>query len=728
MTRAEQQEYFDKGFTKDQVEEIKKGLEAGLDIEPYEDKDFYAWQMRQIRYGIIAGLPVNIYARKDFDWFQMEEIRLGLEDKLNVRLYAYPKVPFTTMRQLRLALKDGINLSKYLTLPAGTLKQLRLAIKAGVDLAPYIEDRYDEEQLEQIRICLEKKINIKPFISNELRGSSIEQIRKGLETHLDVRKYASLQYEWRQMREIRRGMKHQVNVSVYLNPLFDWQQMREIRMGLEDGLDVSKYANLMYPATDMSVKRAYLAAGIMEEDIFAQLTDGHPMAFNNFEIKITPDQMTAYFQVTGRRAGITRSVIRNALEDRGIVKGINEENINKILTDQAGNQPIIIAEGQKSTAGPDGYYEFFFKTEINRQPKVLEDGSLDYKDIEWFEQVKKGQKLAVYHPAEQGPVGYNIFGAEFPTVKGKELTVLTGKGFYIEQDQVTYVSNVDGIVELDGNKMEVSNLLTLGDVTAYMGDTKFDGNVHVTGSVGTGSTIVCKDDLIVDEFVEGAVLEAGGNIILRKGVNAQNKGHIRAGGNIEGSFFENANVKAEGNIKVSYCLKSNVECEGTLEVAGSKGSLIGGVTFAGECIKVNEVGNEANVKTFLKVGVSNEVIRRQILITNEIKKIDKELESLNTAYSELESLYTPEMRENIDMFKKIATARMERIETKRVLNEELKEVDEKIEESKKARIEMHGAIYEGVVVEINGKRWVASGRNVGLAMMDDENGVQVLNI
>ncbi len=728
MTRAEQQEYYDKGFTKDQVEEIKLGLEEGLDIELYEDKDYFAWQMREIRLGLMAEIPVEIYARKDFDWFQMEEIRLGLEDKLNVRLYAYPKVPFDTMRQLRLALKEGVNLSKYLSLSAGTLKQLRLAIKAGVDLAPYIEDRYDDEQLEQIRICLEKRIFIKPFITNELRGSSIEQIRLGLEKHLDVKKYASLDYEWRQMREIRRGMEHQVNIGIYLNPLYDWQQMREIRMGLEDGLDVSRYCSLMYPATDMSVKRAYLAAGIIEDDPFMSASGNKAIAYNNFELKVTPDQMTAYFQLTGRRTGITRSVIRNALDDRGIVRGIDEDMINKILTDQTGNQPVIIAQGMKSEPGPDGYYEYFFKTEINRQPKVLEDGSLDYKDIEWFEQVKRGQKLAIYHPAEEGPVGFNIFGTEFPTIKGKEQNVLTGKGFYVEQDQVTYIANVNGIVELNGHKMEVSNLLTLGDVTAYMGDTRFDGNVHVTGSIGNGCTIVCKEDLVVDGFVEGAVLEAGGSIILRKGVNAQGKGHIQAGGNIEGSFFENANIKAGGNIKVSYALKSNIESNGIIEVSGRKGSLIGGVAFATEAIKVNEVGNEAFVKTFLKVGISNEIIRRQIIITNEINKIDKELEQLNEGYEELENMYSPEMRENIDMFKKIETARIEKRQEKKILQEELAEVDEKIEESKKAKVEMQGAIYEGVVVEVNGKRWVANGKNIGLAMMDDESGVKVLNI
>ncbi|MBR5406718.1 MAG: DUF342 domain-containing protein [Lachnospiraceae bacterium] len=725
MTRQEQQEYLNKGFTKDQVEEIKLGLEEGLDIEPYEDKDFFALQMREIRLGLMKELPVEVYARKDFDWFQMEQIRLGLEEGLNVRLYAYPRVSFDTMRQLRLALSDGINLSKYLSLSSGILRELRKAIKAGVDLAPYIEDRYDAEQLEQIRICLEKKINIKPYITNELRGSSIEQIRLGLEHGLNVRQYTGLQYEWRQMREIRRGMEHQVNFSVYLNPLYDWQQMREIRLGLEDGLDVSRYSSLMYPATDMSVKRAYLSAGIMD-DTPQGLSDGKPIAYNNFELKVTTDQMAAYFQLTGSRTGITRSVIKNALEERGIVKGINEDIINKILTDKAGNQPQEIATGRKSEPGPDGYYEYFFKTEVNRQPKVLEDGSLDYKDIEWFEQVKKGQKLALYHPAETGPAGYNIFGAEFPVVKGKELNILTGKGFYIDQDQRTYVSNVDGIVELNGNKLEVSNLLELDEVTAYMGDTKFDGSVHVKGGIGNNCTIIAKEDIIVDGFVEGARLEAGGNIILRKGVNAQGKGLIKADGNIEGSFFENANVKAKGNIKTSYCLKCDVESDGSILVSGRHGSLLGGTTYARVLITVNEVGNDTGVRTLVKVGVSNDVIKRKIVINNEIRKIDKELISLDSAYAELEALYPENVRGEMDMFKKIDTVRIAKKEIKRKLGEELKVVEKLIEEAKEAKIELKGAVYEGVTAEINGKRWLATQRDVGITLADDEDGIKVL--
>ena len=727
MTRQEQQQYLNKGFTKDQVEEIKLGLEEGLDIEIYEDKDFFALQMKEIRLGLMSEVPVEIYARKDFDWFQMEEIRLGLEDKLNVRLYAYPKVSFDTMRQLRLALKEGINLSKYLSLPAGTLRELRKSIKSGVNIAPFIEEGYDEEQLEQIRICLEKKINIKQYINNELRGSSIEQIRLGLEKGLDVKHYASLDYEWRQMREIRRGMEHQVNYSAYLNPLYDWQQMREIRMGLEDGLEVSRYSSLMYPATDMAVKRAYLAAGIVDEKPQA-VGEGKAVAFNNFEIKVTPDQMTAYFQLTGRRTGVTRSVIRNALEERGIVKGINEEVINMILTDKVGNQPQVIARGKKSEPGADGYYEYFFRTDLKREPKVLEDGSLDYKNIEWFEQVKRGQKLAYYHPAELGPVGYTVFGQDFPPIRGKEQSILTGKGFYVEQDKRTYVANVDGIVDLNGSVLTVSNLLTLGEVTAYMGDTRFDGNIHVTGDVGNGCTIIAKDDLLVDGFVEGATLEAGGNITLRKGCNAQGKGMIKAGGNIEGSFFENVNVKAGGDIKVSYILKSEVECNGKLETSGRYGSLLGGYIYAENAIVTNEVGNETGVKTMLKVGVNNDTIKKQIIITNQIKKLKMELEAMNTAYKELEALYPPEVRASVEMFAKIDNARIVKNESIKKLEDELQIVNDKIEQSKNARVTMKGNVYEGTVVEVNGKKWVATRRQVGVSLMDDENGVKMLSI
>ena len=51
-------------------------------IKDYEEMGcFKCGQMDQIRKGLEKGLDVSIYAKPEFDDFQMEEIRIGLLGK-----------------------------------------------------------------------------------------------------------------------------------------------------------------------------------------------------------------------------------------------------------------------------------------------------------------------------------------------------------------------------------------------------------------------------------------------------------------------------------------------------------------------------------------------------------------------------------------------------------------------------------------------------------------------
>ena len=45
----ELQKYKDQGFNYDQIQEIRKGLEAGIDVNKYADPKFNWEQMREIR-------------------------------------------------------------------------------------------------------------------------------------------------------------------------------------------------------------------------------------------------------------------------------------------------------------------------------------------------------------------------------------------------------------------------------------------------------------------------------------------------------------------------------------------------------------------------------------------------------------------------------------------------------------------------------------------------------
>lgn len=83
----------------------------------------------------------------------------------------------------------------------------------------------------------------------------------------------------------------------------------------------------------------------------------------------------------------------------------------------------------------------------SRIPKQLGDGTVDYRDVEWFEPVAKGQKLAFYHSAKQGENGTTIKGRVIPARRGREKGILTGKGFRRLEDGKTYFSDMQGVIK-----------------------------------------------------------------------------------------------------------------------------------------------------------------------------------------------------------------------------------------------------------------------------------------
>lgn len=58
-----------------QIQQIIRGLDAGLDVGVYAKPEFTHLQMEQIRYGLIDGLDVSCYAKPELNWSKMLEIR-----------------------------------------------------------------------------------------------------------------------------------------------------------------------------------------------------------------------------------------------------------------------------------------------------------------------------------------------------------------------------------------------------------------------------------------------------------------------------------------------------------------------------------------------------------------------------------------------------------------------------------------------------------------------------
>lgn len=88
-------------YNKYQIEQLRLGAEADIDVDKYISPEFSCFQMQQIRLGLMSGVDVDIYATTKFNPDQMREIRIGLEHGIDARLYADPEVPELSMFMMR---------------------------------------------------------------------------------------------------------------------------------------------------------------------------------------------------------------------------------------------------------------------------------------------------------------------------------------------------------------------------------------------------------------------------------------------------------------------------------------------------------------------------------------------------------------------------------------------------------------------------------------------------
>lgn len=644
--------------------------------------------MREIRLGLEAGVDVSVYADKAYDWFQMKEIRKGLEKKLDVSKYADPKISFEVMHQLRKGLTEGIDLSFAKTIPAGVLRELRKAMAAKVDIRMYIREGYEEEQLRQIRIALERGIDIGQHVKLYHRGPSIREIALGLEKGLDISKYS--------------------------NPLYSWQQMQEIRLGMMDDLPVELYSSLMYTAKGMEEKRKKL----LEERKHPEKAQKEEI-YKDFSLLISADKMEAFILVAEKGTRIRKDRLLLSLEEKGVKSGIDYVTLERLEKQGADSNMVILASGKRPEAGADGWYEFFFDINIKKEPKLLEDGSVDYQNIKWFELVRKGDVVARYHEPELGNPGRNILNEEVPAKKGRELKHLTCKGVTLQPDKKTYIASTDGKIEYKGDGLEVTDILVLDSVTQATGNVTFNGSVYVRGEVGDGAIIRAEKDILVDGFLEGATLEAGGDIILRKGNNGGGRGKLIAKGNVMGRFFERAKVNAGKHINANYCLNSELWAEGRIEIAGKNGILAGGNAYAAQGISAFNIGNAAGIKTEISVGGEDPFIAESAALDKKLRSAQRELYLLKNAYADFRRKYPPEVRNNNPVYLKLEDSIYAKDQEIDKLYKRQEELQKERDRADQVKIVIRGSLYQGVLVNINGSRWNAKPiKNVTLKKKD----------
>ncbi len=695
-------------------------------MKKYESMGFDKGQLEEIRQGIEKGLDVSWYTFVKYDWFQMEEIKKGLERGLDVSVYAKPEISYDRMRQIRKGLKEGVDLAEYQELAAGYLRQIRKAKQGNVNIFPYIKEGYEPDQLEEIRLALEHKADIKQFLLKELLGESIREIRLGVEEGLDVSVYADINYGWQQMREIRLGLERRVDVSVYAKGLYRWQQMREIRLGLEDGLNVSAYKSMMYSAKEMEqIRKKMQQKSVEHEDFQFEMLEEQAKLAAECLVTVSQDKMEAYVTLEKGSCKSKNEVMR-LLAKENVVFGIKQDEIEKHINEsEKSTQRFLAAEGVRPERGRDGYYEFFFRTGIPQIPAVRQDGSIDYQNTVYFEQVKAGQVIAVYHEAQPGMGGRTVDGTELPAQGGQEKHILKGRGFLLSQDKKTYIARESGKIELKDNRITIQPLLVVNEVTISTGNLRFNGSIWVRGNVGSGVVIQAKDELIIEGNVEAARLQSSKRIVIKNGVSGGGLAIIESAGDIHGKFFEGASLTANEGIYANYVMNCNMIAGKEIVISGTRGAIIGGSAAAVNGISAHHIGNRAGLLTNISLGVSQAMIEKEEEAEIKLKKLQSELAIFEEAYRKLQKQYPPEIRNEMELYLKVEQATYIKRKQMELQKERTKKLEEKRSKANEAKMVVNGILNAGTVVQMNGMHWSAANsvKNVTVRLSFKEIGV-----
>lgn len=430
-------------------------------------------------------------------------------------------------------------------------------------------------------------------------------------------------------------------------------------------------------------------------------------------VQVAKDNMSAAIRIyppsaQGRK--LNQSMILEALTKANVKYGIVMPMLERITATPVYCQAIPVAKGKAATEGADAVIEYHFETNPLAKPKMNEDGSVDFHQLNIFSEVKEGQVLATLTPEKTGEPGMNVLGNPIYPHKVRKKVLRYGRNIRLSENKLQIISEVSGDVKLEGDMVFVSDAYTVpADVDASTGDIVYEGNVVVNGNVRTGFSIHAKGDIQVKGVVEGANLYSGGNIVLSRGIQGMNRGLLEAKGDVLTKFIESASVKAGGTVRSGSILHSKIEAGDKILCEGRKSFAIGGSLSAGNLIQVKTIGNQMGTETNVKIGVDpatyDTLKNAQQELADNQEMIEKCIQIL-MLFKKRVAAGQAIPPDKVPVIRKAGEDRARLEARQEELNQIIENATNVIENSASGRLKVSDAVYPGVRIQIANSSYI----------------------
>ena len=348
---------------------------------------------------------------------------------------------------------------------------------------------------------------------------------------------------------------------------------------------------------------------------------------------VSSDRLSAWvfaYPPVGEGSELTQEMLTKALGDKKVKYGIDEALL-KALPDSPERyfRLYLAARGKPAVHGKDGQIVDMFSRKPERRLVVDEYNRVDYASISFIQNAAEGDVICRIIAPTPGEGGKTVLGQDLAARDGQAATVPKGRNTALTDDGTSLVATKTGHVEFNGRTFQVKPVLDIdGDVDYSTGHINFLGDVHIHGDICTGFTVRAMGSITVDGVVGAAEVEAGGDLIMVKGAQGDNRAVLRAGHSIFAKYLENCCVYAMEDLHADCIINCNVYCDNLVEVRSGRGTIIGGSIRAAHEVSAEVLGARSECHTDVVLGgLPCQEFDHEILV-REIAELEQKLEKM----------------------------------------------------------------------------------------------------
>ncbi len=344
-------------------------------------------------------------------------------------------------------------------------------------------------------------------------------------------------------------------------------------------------------------------------------------------------RLAAWFFIyppVGQGLELNREMLETALEKNNICYGVDQ----KLLDDLPGRedryfQLHMAACGEAPLHGKDGYVIDLFSRNSIRTLMEDKDFRIDQDLEDLFQSAKKGDVICRIFPPTPCRDGRTVQNNIYYAKAGQPAVVPGGRNTRLSEDGSCLLATCEGNVEFNGQHFLVKPVLDLkGDVDSTSGDINCLGDIHIHGDVRSGFAVRATGNITVDGVIEAGIIEAGNDLIVRKGVQGNGQAILRAHRSIYAKYLEGCSVHVRESLEAECIINCNIFSDGDVLIRTGRGAIMGGHIRAARLIHANIVGARSEISTCIILGGKPcEAFEREILV-KQISDQERELKKL----------------------------------------------------------------------------------------------------